>query len=282
VTAAVGSCVLWARAELLFRRASFPPEQDLLYLPRAQVMRVASLGHMELFADLVWIRAVVYAGGEIAQRGDMKWLDHYLDTILELDPTFRRPYIWAGVITMYNGRLMTNDMVRRSNHYLELGEARFPKDWELPFMLGSNYLHELKTDDPKQKAAWRRIAGEHIRHAAIVGGGPDWLPLLAASIYSKEGENELAVRHLEEVYASSEDAKVREQVRLRLLALRKESESARVSQLERARGALEQGWRAWAPYTPLDLFVLVGETPTDRTLTHLVDDPLLSLPEGAP
>ena len=263
---------IWAHAEATSRRSALPPEADLLYLPRAEVIRVAAIGHTELAADLVWVRAVIYSGEELAHRGRMQWLDRYLDTLLTLDPTFRRPYQWAGVVTMYNGRPITNEMVRASNRYLELGAARFPGDWEFPFMLGANYLSELKTDDPAQKAKWRRLAGEYIRRAASLGGGPSWLPLLAATLFSQEGATDLAIRHLEEVYASTEDPRVREDVRKRLNQLRAATDADRI---EKAHRVLEAGWRAWAPYAPVDLFVVVGAPRADATLDRLVGQPLL-------
>src|SRR5262249_25240372 len=189
-----------------------------------------------------------------------------------------RPYKWAGVVTMYNGRVITNDMVRASNHYLELAIERFAKDWEFPFMLGCNYLHELKTNDPNQRAAWRRMGGEYVRRAAVLGGGPSWLPLLAATIFTREGETDLAIRHLEEVYASSEDPRVREQIKFRLMAFKRQTDAERIDE---RRARLERDWRAWAPYAPLDLFVLLGDPPRDVDLRTLLAAPLLGPPAAA-
>ncbi|HJZ84217.1 MAG TPA: hypothetical protein VKN99_03560 [Polyangia bacterium] len=280
VGAALVALTMWAHAEASYRRAGLRPEADLLVLPRPEVLRVTALGHTELVADLVWVRAVVYAGGEIAHRGDLRWLDRYLDTIVELDPTFRRPYKWAGVVTMYNGKIITNQMVRQSSHYLELATQRFPRDWEFPFMLGCNYLNELQSTDPKQKAEWRRIAGDYIQRAAVIGGGPPWLPILAATIYTREGETDLAIRHLEEVYASSEDPRVRAEVKAKLAQLHQQVDTER---LEQARSALVEAWRAWAPYTPLDLFVLAGQGRADQTRKQLTAQPRLGgLEEAEP
>jgi hypothetical protein len=267
--------VMWSHAELEYRRASLPTEADLLYLPKPGVLRVVSLGHTELMADLVWVRAVVYAGEQIGHHGRMRWLDRYLDTILTLDGTFKRPYKWAGVITMYNGRVITNDMVRDSNHYLELGEKQFTDEWEFPFMLGCNYLNELRTTNPAQKDEWRRTGAEYIRRAALLRGGPPWLPVLAATLYSHQGQNDLAIRHLEEVYASTEDPKVKEEVRNRLLSLKAESDARHI---EETRAELDRGRKAWAPYVPMDLFIVVGPPHPDESLEKLVAEPLAETP----
>ena len=193
----------------LRRRARFPAAEDVLYLPQPSALHAMSLGHDELAADLVFIRGLVYFGTQLEQQGEYRWLENYLDTITKLDPRWKTPFRWAGTATMYNGRPITNAAVMLSNHFLERGVQQFPDDWELPFMLGCNYLFEMKTDDPKQREEWRRIGGEWIRHAAIVGGAPAWVPLLAATIMRQEGRDEAAMRHLEEVYVSTQDERTR-------------------------------------------------------------------------
>src|SRR4051812_21483007 len=237
------------------RRAQFPPGEDVLYLPQPSALHALALGHDELAADLVFIRGLVYFGSQLEQKGDYRWLENYLDTITELDPRWKTPFRWAGVATMYNGKPITNQAVLLSNHFLERGVKQFPEDWELPFMLGCNYLFELHTDDPKQRDEWRRIGGEWVRHAAIVGGAPSWVPLLAATIMRQEGQEEAAVRHLEEVYVSTQDERTRDQVRNQLLALHAKIDLARE---QRERTAFDQAWKKTLPYVPPDLFVAIG------------------------
>src|SRR2546430_13767611 len=88
------------------RQSHFRSEDDLLYLPRPAALHALSLGHHELVADLVFVRAVIYYGGELAAiatrpalragaHGDYRWLENYLDTILKLDPHLKTPYRWA-------------------------------------------------------------------------------------------------------------------------------------------------------------------------------------------
>lgn len=255
------------------RRARFPAGEDLLYLPRPSALHVMALGHDELAADLVFIRGLVYFGSQLEDKGDYRWLESYLDTITKLDPRWKTPYRWAGVATMYNGKKITNESVMLSNHFLERGVAQFPDDWELPFMLGCNYLFELHSDDARQKEEWRRIGGQWVQHAALVGGGPSWVPLLAATIMRQEGQDEAAVRHLEEVYVSTEDERTRQQVRNELVALHAKIDLAREA---RERGAFEAEWRASLPYVPADLFVAIGAPRPPRmdvaALSPLVND----------
>jgi hypothetical protein len=256
---ALGAVVIGDAARA--RRARFPAEDDLLYLPKPSALKAMALGHHELVADLVFIRAIIYFGGQFYGSRDYRWLENYLDTIVSLDPEWKTPYRWAGVATMYDGRTITNASVMQSNHFLELGIQRFPRDWELHFMLGCNYLFELKTDDPRQKVAWRRKGAELVRHAALVGGGPPWVPLLAATMMREEGENEAAVRHLEEVFLSTQDEKTREEVKNRLISLHAKIDLARA---EKQRAEFEEEWKKTVPYASPDLFVHIGPKRSPR------------------
>jgi len=237
------------------RRAAFPAAADVLYLPQPSALHALALGHDELAADLVFVRGLVYFGSQLEEKGEYRWLENYLDTITQLDPRWKTPFRWAGVATMYNGKPITNKMVMLSNHFLERGVRQFPDDWELPFMLGCNYLFELHTDDPKQRDEWRKVGGEWVRHAAIVGGAPSWVPLLAATIMRQEGQEEAAVRHLEEVYVSTQDERTRQQVRNQLVALHAKIDLARE---QRERSAFETAWKETLRYVPADLFVAIG------------------------
>ena len=238
------------------KRSQFSQEEDVLYLPRASSLCTLSLGHRELVADLIFVRAIIYFGGEMQGGRQYRWLEHYLDTIVALDPNWRAPYRWAGIATMYNGQPITNDRVRASSHFLELGAKQFPGDWELPFMLGCNYLFELKTQDPVERESWQRQGGEWIRHAALVGGGPSYVPLLAATIMTKTGRAEAAVHHLEEVLHSTRDEATRKEVEARLRSLHSKIDF----ELEaRNRKQFESAWHRTVPYAPADFFVALGE-----------------------
>jgi hypothetical protein len=242
------------------RRARFPPEEDLVYLPRTSVLRALSLGHPEAMADLVFLRTITYFAGQFFGSRNYDWLARHVDAINELDPWFRTAYLFGARSAMYNGRTITNDDVFTSNHFFAKGLERFPSDWEMAFGLGCNYLVELRTDDPAQRSAWRRQALFWIRRAALAGGGPPWLPNLAATIMSEEGQVEASIRYLEEAYLNATDEKTRDEVG-RLLAARRKSDVAR---LTAARDAFAAGWKRTLPYAPGDLYVIVGESPSLR------------------
>lgn len=254
------------------RRGTFPPEDDTLYLPRSGVIHGLALGHTELAADLLFIRTINYFGAELTGQRHYDWLSRHLDTIVSLDPYFRTPYIFGSRATMYNGLAITNEMVHRSNHFLELGLEQFSDDWEMAFSLGCNYLNELKTTDLVQKRTWRHLGGQWIRRAALGSGGPPWLANLAATILTEQGQREAAIRYLEEAYLTTENQESQKQI-LNLLAAKRRQNQA---DLIRAREEFTVEWKRTLPYAPADLFVLLGTPPSARLdLPHLLHDPVL-------
>jgi hypothetical protein len=244
------------------RRDRFPAEEDILYLPKVSALKAISLGHQELAATLVFIRALVYFGGELGTKEKrFTWMDNYLDTIVTLDPQFEMAYRWAGSAIMYNGRTITNEAVERANYFLKRGVEHFPHSWQLPWMIGCNYLFEMHTDDPKQKAEWTRMGADWIRQAALVGSAPPWASLLAAQIMRKEGQTEAALRYLEEVYLTTNEERTRQEIRTRIMLLRSKADA---EGLEQRSKSFIDAWQANFPYAHPDLFVIMGPPPSPR------------------
>jgi hypothetical protein len=210
-----------SRANALHDR--WPPEADTFYLPPSRILKLASLGHSELAADLIHSRANVYFGTQLHARLPTKWLARYLLAAIDLDPQFRRLYLAGAAMLVYNGQRIVPDMVLAANTVLERGRQAFPFDWEIPFQLGFNLLYELPMDatpDDPRIPGWRQQGVEVLRQTALYEGVPFFISNLVASMLTKQGSQELAVRHLEQAYAVSTSEEARTQIREKLLQLR--------------------------------------------------------------
>lgn len=265
-------CLTWLAAALAFvavshfddhlieTRKNFPESQELFFLPRPAVIKVLSLGHAELVADLVFVESLLYFGDHLGGNRRPVWTENYLNTIISLDPSWRQPYVWAATALLYDGQPITNARVELSNYFLDMGVHQFPGDWELAFMIGCNYLYEFKTNDKEQRAKWRKIGAAYFQHAALTGSGPPWLATLAASLL-RQSDQEAALHHLEMVYASTSDEKVRENLRQRLIDLHAKVDFERA---DRERREFDTAWKATLPYAPPALFALVGSNAAPR------------------
>jgi hypothetical protein len=204
-------------------RSTWPPEADTFYLPPSSSIRIASLRHTELAADLIHARANVYFGTQLHARMPTKWMENYLHAAIDLDPQFERLYLAGAAMLIYNGQRIKPDMVLAAVRVLERGYQAFPFEWDFPFQIGFNLLFELPQDageDDPRVPGWRQRGVEMLRQAALYEGVPYYVPSLVARMLTKRGADDLAIRHLEQAYAVATNPQAREQIRNRLVALR--------------------------------------------------------------
>jgi hypothetical protein len=256
--------VCLARASRL--RAAWPPEADTFYLPPSSTLRVASLRHSELAADLIHARANVYFGTQLHARVPTKWLAKYLITAIDLDPKMQRLYLAGAAMLIYNGQRITPEVVLSAIEVLERGRKAFPFDWEFPFQMGFNYLFELPQDageDDPRVPAWRQRGVELLRQAALFEGVPSYLPNLVARMLTKSGADDLAIRHLEQAYAVATNAEARAQIKAKMQSLRQQQLS---EQLEQGLRDFEAMVADRVPGSPEAFALVLGPRTTARSL----------------
>jgi hypothetical protein len=245
-----------ARANRL--RQSWPPEADTFYLPPSTALRVASLRHTEMFADLIHARANVYFGTQMHARVPTKWLANYLHSAIDLDPKFQRLYLAGAAMLIYDGQRISPEMVLAAIDILERGHKEFPFDWEFPFQIGFNLLfelpHDTSEDDPRVPV-WRQKGVEMLRQSALYEDIPYYVPNLVARMLTKTGADDMVIRHLEQAYAVATNADARAQIRYRLIALKGQQFSAH---LEEDFRLFKQMVNERFPYAPEAFSIVTG------------------------
>ena len=247
-------------------RDRWPPEADTFYLPSSSVLRVLSFGHTELAADLLHTRANVYFGTQLHARMPTRWLGNYLNAALDLDPAFQRLYVSGAAMLVYNGQRIVPPMILEANRILERGRKAFPFDWEIAFQLGFNLLFELPNDaepnDPRIPQ-WRQQGVEAMRQAALYEGAPYFVPNLVARMLTKQGSQDLAVKHLEQAYAVAASEEARAQIRSKLIELRGRQMSEGLEEMRRQyRQLIENGFAQ----VPEALTLALGPRSTSNAL----------------
>jgi hypothetical protein len=246
-----------------------------VYVPRPELLRVTSLGHTELLADLLWIRSTIYFGEMFRHptRDSTRRLELFLDTLLTLDPQFQRVYRWAGTMFIYRTGAVTRADVMRAIRFLERGTRAFPRDWELWFMLGTNYLFELRPVDDAERSKFRRLAADAIARAADLEGRPHWVPTLAATLFEKEGSVLSAIQLLERTIVLTPEDK-REPLYGQLVRLRSTEAALRI---ERETKEFESGWQKTFPYLSAELYIQVGRPERLRSPRELAEPTITSI-----
>lgn len=233
--------------------------QDRYYLPPPAWLQVGSLGFQEALADLIWIKALNNFGEELAHTGEAKYVFHYADSILTLDPNFRRAYLWIANVTMARRGNTVAD-AERAAAILEEGVKRFPDDGEMLWQLGAHLSYELPpmVADLEKRKAYRRKALPYLRAAAVLGAGPPWLGMVTVSGLESLGQKERAIHHLTELYMTVSDPDTKVLIGQRLAQMK----SAAFSEaLARTEFTWRQRKQAEYPYLSDTLYLLVGPRP---------------------
>jgi hypothetical protein len=262
------------------QRARWPRLVDEPYAPSPTAAPYVTLGYRELAADLLWIRARVYFGGEDDTAAGLRGL---LDALVELDPRFYRAYEFAARAIGWVDGGTTQDDYRWALRVLERGMAEFPRAWQLPHLAGEIYLLELDTDDPAERAAWNERGAMLLERAVRMPGAPVHAATLAAHVRTELGQHERAARDLRELILLTDDAAARRRM-IEQLAELEHRDADRIEQ--ETRWILErfhQAWQAALPEADPTMYILVGDPPppyldlgalaVDRDLIGADDEP---------
>jgi tetratricopeptide (TPR) repeat protein len=251
--------LLLQRLEAIIDRSFLETTESQYYLPSEQWVVPLSLGYREAAAGVIWVRFLAYFGEEHEVRGSFDHLEPYLMSVVELDPYFYRAYSVGSMYAIYNGTLITRADVELSIRMLERGLRYFPDDGDLHYYLGFQYYFELPQtvgDDEAERA--RRTGMDELCTAALLGGGPAFLPLLCSSMAERRGLDDVAQERLLQTLVETEDERTRTRIEERLERLMTPDAAYRL--MERVT-SFRVRWQREMPYAPLGFYVVAGPVP---------------------
>lgn len=223
-------------------------QAELVYLPKAQYLRLMSLGYDNVLADVLWFRTINYFGKHY--RGDRlyPWLAHMCDLVTDLDPRAEHVYRFAATILPWEA-----DQADAGIRLLEKGVKALPNSWLLHYWLGFSYY--FFKDDFESATKYLRIA------AQLPGAHPS-VARLAARLASQHYGPETTMRFLSEIRnnAYSEEMRqvINENMREARLASHLEQLDAAIAYYKRRNGS-----------PPPDIRALLDA----GLITHVPEDP---------
>jgi hypothetical protein len=161
----------------------YAPVTPIMWLQSAELVKRASLGFRNLVADIYWIRAVVYYGGQQqvdAATRDFSLLSPFLTFVTTLDPQFRVAYRF-GAIFLTEPPPDGPGRPDLAIALLERGMRANPTEWEYAHDIGFVYYWWLQ--DYKTAAQWFTRASE-------LPGATNWLAPLAATTLAQGGDRQ--------------------------------------------------------------------------------------------
>ncbi len=254
---AVGAVASSVREQVRSVRAKMPDDADVLYVPEASYLRPMSLGYREALADLLWVRALIFAGASLGET-EVGAIQRYADAVSGLAPRFARVYQWGGVTPVYSGGAVTREAVDISIASYRAGLEEFPENHELLYGLGMLLAHQVSSTpgySEDEIAAAKAEGTRLIRRAAAFGADP-LVRQYAATLVSENAESALARQFLEAELAQAESADYRRMLRKKL---RQIGAGASIESVERVREAFMAEHHTQAPYLPDTVYALVRD-----------------------
>ncbi len=225
-------------------RADPALEDEQLYVTASAARRM-SLGFNGLIADWYWMRSIQYVGRKIlnAQQNieldklgqlKLRLLAPMLDTATTLDPEFMDAYEYAAVV------LPAID-VQEAIRITRKGIDANPNAWRLYHQLGYIYWQEHDFS----------AAGDVYGQGASIPGAPAWMQAMKARMAAEGGSRSTAREIYARMYEQSEDDKVRDMARRRLMQLNSFDEQDAIRKILVAykirTGHCAQSWREITP-----------------------------------
>jgi hypothetical protein len=175
-------------------RDYWPKSEDLMYLPSGNMLKVVSLGFEEVASDILYFKMIDYFATHLSTDRSYVWFYHIADLVTTLDPYFRFPYIFAGLMLNLEGGQFDN-----ARKILLKGEHYFPDDWYFPFALGLNYFFG---------SADFETAARYLDNARRLGG-PPYLAEFAKKLRTNGKTKETSLEFLRFLYGSFRDKNMR-------------------------------------------------------------------------
>jgi tetratricopeptide (TPR) repeat protein len=215
LVAAALACFAAAVTVQYLRERWLPPprvDESMLYVESGSAMSRLALAYDDLLADLYWIRAVQYFGGQtLAERARLEQdlLYPMLDIATTLDPYFNIVYRF-GAVFLAEGYPDPPGRPDLAIKLLEKGFAANPTRWQ--YLYDAAFVHYWWLRD-------FRAASEWFTRASRVPGSPEWMPGLAASTLARGGNREGARFVWQQVYDTAEAPYMRDTARHNLVQL---------------------------------------------------------------
>jgi tetratricopeptide (TPR) repeat protein len=174
----------FARAALDRLAEKEPADEELLYLPNGKHLKIMSLGHANLVADLLYLWAIqYYSDYEREQRH--RYVEHvFAEVITELDPHYVDAY-WLGALIL----IVESGEIDAGIALLEKGARRNPDKWILPYLIGWECYHARRYE----------CATSYFERASRIPDAPTVVRRMRAGMIARQGDVSQALASWREI-----------------------------------------------------------------------------------
>jgi hypothetical protein len=232
---------------------------DVYLLPPPAELHAATLGWEAAAVDLLWAKLLAEYGTHWADHREFRDTPKYVDAILELEPDYAPIYKYVATMLAYRPLQGTEEDVRKARTYLERGTRERSRDARVWMEYGQflAFIAPSFLREDADREAWRKDGATAIGRAVELGADAE-RALTAATLLTRAGATEEAIRYLQRAYAFTEHPsmnEVHEAIGRRLGALQA---SAMRDAADAAARTINGRWQQELPYIARDQYLLLG------------------------
>ncbi len=235
---------------------SVKARDDVYALPPPRELKAMTFGYHAAAVDMLWAKLLVEYGIHWGEHRDFLELDNYIDSILEIEPTYAPLYKYVSTLLVYRPLHGYEKDARLARAILERGTRERPDDWQVWLDYGEfvAYLGPSWMETEAERQRWRHDGALAIARAVELGAAPD-RSLDVASTLRKFGERDAAIRELERGYALTDDPEKQAQIAASLAKLEAAGER---DEIDRKRRLIENDWRVSYPFVSRGQYLMLG------------------------
>lgn len=181
---------------------------EIVYLPPAAILRMASLGNQSFLADLVFLRATRYFVDHLLTDSHLPWIEMYLQAVWSLDAHDRTTYRWGSQVVKF-GQIIDVEVGNRANRFARLGLEYFADDPWLYHEIAYNLHYTVASSDPSRSTQLRALATKYLE-VAYTFPSFQYDPNYLVAQYSRAGSADDSIRTVLLTYATAQEDERRE------------------------------------------------------------------------
>ena len=167
-------------------------DEKLTYLPSGEFLKPMLLGFDQATASLLWVKAMMYFADSYLEGRSYHWLGHMLDIVIILDPQFKYPYQFGGLILAEN-----QETLPKAINFMQRGIRQFPKQNNLRIFAA---MAQLSLDSNYN------LAARYLKPIIHDQKAPIYMRSLASTMLEKSGGKDLALEFLMQSYLASQSS----------------------------------------------------------------------------
>ena len=193
------------------RFGEYRATEEILYVEDGETLKKVLLGFESVAADLYWLRAVQYFGGQRLYSTEKKFelLEPLLDITTTLDPHLKIAYTY-GATLLSEGQPMGAGAPLKGLSLIDKGIENNPDHWR--FYLDKGFIHFWVLKDYK-------TAADIFLEGSDLPGAPYWMVATAGRTLARGGERETARELWKILYKTAENDQMRGNAEIHLQQL---------------------------------------------------------------